>query len=134
MLTTRPTPRKSPITQLAADNQYAPLGLALLTVLARINAAVSQHLPPPDSEKLRDPAPTPAAAPPSLQPVESDRGIAVSRGSVGPKLPSPRESARHDKSPLTADAEERPKDKKKKKSKSKKTQKGDDFSNLFSSL
>ncbi|KAH7000080.1 hypothetical protein EDB80DRAFT_723118 [Ilyonectria destructans] len=138
-------------TQLAADNQHAPLGLMLLAALARINSLLS-HLVP--SDRTSDSATTPATAitpnteSSSARPGEEvDLGVAVSRDEVAIPKPSkqepdrgaPKESSskgakakKHVKN-MRDVVEDTPGDQKEKKRKKKK--KGDDaLSSLFGSL
>jgi ribonuclease MRP protein subunit RMP1 len=91
--------------QLAADNQYAPLGLALVTVLARLHAILLDILPSPppapttsdhlqhgrqDSELDKHQHVAPAETrkkPTSTQNVEAsttavDRGVVITRSSL----------------------------------------------------
>lgn len=138
----------SAFTQLAADNQHAPLGLMLLAALARINTLLSRLVP---SGRTSDPATTattPNTESSSNRPGEEvDLGVAVSREEVAiPKLSkqepdrgAPKESSstgakakKHVKNRRDV-VEDAPGDHKEKKRKKKK--KGDDaLSSLFSSL
>ena len=79
-------------TQLAADNQYAHLGLALLGVLAQIDQAAGlliprESPPPPLQEEFEAPRremATGEAEHPLPRAVESaDHGVAVSRANFG---------------------------------------------------
>ncbi|KAF7544621.1 hypothetical protein G7Z17_g9796 [Cylindrodendrum hubeiense] len=80
-------------TQLAADNQHAPLGLMLLGILARINSLLSNLVP---SDHASESTSTPATvvtldpASSSARPDEHlDMGVAVSRDELAiPKPPS----------------------------------------------
>lgn len=93
-------------TQLAADNQYAPLGLALLGVLARFNSIISPILPSPFTVQS-----LPAAAhakastshlscrPDSPQPLHcaptaQDLGVIVSRSEISSLVPHSGEATR----------------------------------------
>lgn len=140
----------SAFTQLAADNQHAPLGLMLLAALARINSLLSCLAP---SDHTSDSATTSATAIPpdtassSARPGEEvDLGVAVSRDEVAIPKPSKQESDRgaaKESSSKGAKAkklaksmrdvvEDTPGDRKEKKRKKKK---GDDaLSSLFGSL
>ncbi|KAK5997415.1 hypothetical protein PT974_02771 [Cladobotryum mycophilum] len=72
-------------TQLAADNQYAPLGLLLLTILARIHAVLTELLPdnPATLPLLSKPQALAAKAESSNEATSVlDRGVTVSREEV----------------------------------------------------
>ncbi|PHH92570.1 hypothetical protein CDD83_6849 [Cordyceps sp. RAO-2017] len=73
-------------TQLAADNQHAPLGLLLVAVLSRVHAVVATLLPPEAVAATveRQSAPHPPQTPQSA----ADRGITVSRDQL-PTSPNP---------------------------------------------
>lgn len=80
-------------TQLAADNQYAHLGLALLGVLAQVNAAITPILPPP-LEGIDDTTVGETSQPPIAQKEEvgetvADMGVAVSRTAIVKKGSAP---------------------------------------------
>ncbi|KFH43131.1 Ribonuclease MRP protein subunit-like protein [Hapsidospora chrysogenum ATCC 11550] len=117
--------------------QHAPLGLLLLTILARVRSVLSEHLPPPPPERSarRDPTPlaSTAASPPHSS-IVADRGVVVSRSDTALAAPAA------DKKPLSnprAVAGSPPgpdKPKKKKKSNSKRSNKTDELSSLFGSL
>lgn len=117
--------------QLAADNQHAPLGLLLLTVLARVHALLTYILP------AEEQAPTLSSIQQALPRVapehgsKVDKGIAVARES--------RENTRAES--LTASSKSlgkpsRPKSaaEEKKSSKKSKKKKKDELSSLFGSL
>ncbi|KAH7140573.1 hypothetical protein EDB81DRAFT_885299 [Dactylonectria macrodidyma] len=138
-------------TQLAADNQHAPLGLLLLGVLARIKGLLSGLVP---SENTSKPGPMPTndvkrnLGLPSTRPDEDvDVGVAISRDELIPK-PSSREPSsavageasskdskakKHTKSTRAA-IKETPADSISKKKKKKKKKVGDALSSLFGSL
>ncbi|KAH9438100.1 hypothetical protein MCOR02_001741 [Pyricularia oryzae] len=81
------------ITQLAADNQFAPLGLLLLGVLAQVHSAVSLLLPLDSAEQESE---VTAAA----EGKEIDMGVAVPRQEQSSQdHPSPRLQAGASKSP-----------------------------------
>lgn len=85
--------KKSAITQLAADNQFAPLGLLLLGVLAQVHSAVSLLLPLDSAEQESE---VTAAA----EGKEIDMGVAVPRQEQSSQdHPSPRLQAGASKSP-----------------------------------
>ncbi|KYK61900.1 hypothetical protein DCS_03045 [Drechmeria coniospora] len=83
----------SAFSQLAADNQHAPLGLMLLAVLARADTILGSLVPsqkpqaPPSPTVGVDPRPTKLEKPAGIAvPAESsvsDRGVAVSRQDIG---------------------------------------------------
>ncbi|CAG9993327.1 unnamed protein product [Clonostachys byssicola] len=118
--------------QLAADNQHAPLGLLLLTVLARVHALLTYILP---AEEQAPPAfSSTQQALPRVTPEygsKVDKGIAVARDS--------RENTRAES--LTASSKSlgkpiRPKSaaEEKKSNKKSKKKKKDELSSLFGSL
>ncbi|KAH7144632.1 hypothetical protein B0J13DRAFT_607948 [Dactylonectria estremocensis] len=137
-------------TQLAADNQHAPLGLLLLGVLARIKRLLSD-LVPSDNISKSSPIPTTEATrnsglPPARSDEVVDLGVAISRDELLPK-PSSRESGcataeearskdikdeKHAQSTIAA-IKETPVDSLSKKKKKKKKG-GDALSSLFGSL
>lgn len=144
-LKTRILPRVYvPFTQLAADNQHAPLGLLLVGLLARINTVLVAALPEDDAS-----APGTVIETKTKLPIEEevDRGTTISRGDFArPKslkvtepLDAPGPDAADDepkkilkKKPReVAETEEAPPKRKKKKTKDKH---GDDFANMFGSL
>ncbi|KAL7789836.1 hypothetical protein V8C37DRAFT_385876 [Trichoderma ceciliae] len=74
-------------TQLAADNQHAPLGILLLTIISRIHAVLSQLL----VDNLKIP-PTPAKPRPSNgseDATNQDKGVAIARQELLPPPPPP---------------------------------------------
>lgn len=111
--------------QLAADNQYATLGLMLLVVIARVNTILNNLLP------TEEPTPTrPAIEPPIKnasisKPIGGDKGVKVQRDGTE-DTPATTQSAEQalKRGPLPVEV---PKKKRKKKSK-------DEFSSLFGSL
>ncbi|KAH6603428.1 hypothetical protein Trco_008203 [Trichoderma cornu-damae] len=126
-------------TQLAADNQHAPLGLLLLAVLSRIHTALSRLL----ADSLSPPsASTPAKAPPSDRAGDAagqDRGVAIARRGLAPPakdiLPQCPSDDQQTKPPNAesrdaSSSSSRDKEKRKKKKKGK----GDQLSSLFGSL
>ncbi|KAL7912312.1 hypothetical protein GGI35DRAFT_444951 [Trichoderma velutinum] len=123
--------------QLAADNQHAPLGLLLLAILARTNTAITQLLDQPT-------LPTPSS---TTLPKEAnqDKGVAIARQKQPP--PTERLKTQTTIQPLTdepqgdkldRDAIKPSKSKSKevpsKDKKKKKKGKGDALSSLFGSL
>ncbi|KAB5558378.1 hypothetical protein GE09DRAFT_1221496 [Coniochaeta sp. 2T2.1] len=73
-------------TQLAADNQYAHLGLGLVGVLAQVNAAVEMLVPPEETDG--DAAVTAAGKTVTGKGITDatdvpDMGVAISRGEIG---------------------------------------------------
>ncbi|KAK7394015.1 Ribonuclease MRP protein subunit rmp1 [Neonectria punicea] len=132
-------------TQLAADNQHAPLGLMLLAVLARINHLLSDLVPvdhnpnfvsAPDVPINLTSRPNPAVSSLARPDGDVDMGVAVSRD----ELALPRTSSRDPDRPGTgAPSSEEPKTKKLVKTttikdKKKKRKGGDALSSLFGSL
>ncbi|KAL7918332.1 hypothetical protein ACQKWADRAFT_304363 [Trichoderma austrokoningii] len=114
--------------QLAADNQHAPLGLLLLAILARVHAALAIDSPVPKAQ------PQPKANHLANQ----DKGVAISRQ----ELPLSTSTERI-KLSTTQDISEpshqqavaaKPSKKLKETSKKKKKGKGDALSSLFGSL
>ncbi|KAM5353777.1 hypothetical protein ACJ41O_000427 [Fusarium nematophilum] len=102
-------------TQLAADNQHAPLGLLLLSILAHINRLLSDLVPadpkpdhPPLLASAVERASCGADAPsaqdtPAAADTPADMGVAISRDeillpekSATPQLPAARGSSSHD--------------------------------------
>ncbi|KAM4062226.1 hypothetical protein HRG_009074 [Hirsutella rhossiliensis] len=67
--------------QLAADNQHAPLGLLLLAVLARTHAVLAHLLPfdTPPALSLSAPTQPSMLAPSAAEPSAADHGVVVSR-------------------------------------------------------
>jgi ribonuclease MRP protein subunit RMP1 len=121
--------------QLTADNQYAPLGLLLLSVLARLNAEIVALLPEEKPSTVDAPVRvTLDAASSSLtQDHDADRGTAVSRRDIAMTYDKPDTSERPSKSRAVKAKSVKPSksDKKQKKTSSKKK---DEFSSLFGSL
>ncbi|KAF4120277.1 hypothetical protein GMORB2_3078 [Geosmithia morbida] len=140
-LTQRIIPRVYiPFTQLAADNQHAPLGLLLFTLLARVGSVLSQHVPAdddvPTASAVAVPKPKRDQATTNIS-AETDRGIVISRGDLPPpvNVTQPTSAPAHSgKQKRTKTAPPSLPTKPRNKSKSKKSQKGDDFSSLFGSL
>ncbi|TFA97942.1 hypothetical protein CCMA1212_010313 [Trichoderma ghanense] len=148
--------------QLAADNQHAPLGLLLLAILSRVHAVLSQLLDHTTSTSTSTTTPSTTKTPSnsnnrSVDASNQDKGIAISRETHTPPVqPTERlrtlqttTSARHSSDePRSRDAdreavttrklsktkskEASPKDDQKKKKKKK--AKGDELSSLFGSL
>ncbi|KPM36077.1 hypothetical protein AK830_g10490 [Neonectria ditissima] len=136
-------------TQLAADNQHAPLGLLLLAVLARINHLLSDLVPSDHNTKSVStpavptsltPGPNPAPSSISRPDGDVDMGVAVSREELALPMTSSREvecptvkgsgpEQPKIKKLAKATTKEAAKDKKKKKKKG-----GDALSSLFGSL
>ncbi|RSL72270.1 hypothetical protein CEP54_000911 [Fusarium duplospermum] len=149
-------------TQLAADNQHAPLGLLLLSILARINRILS-HLVPADEN------PTPATSastkpttisstlssnpqtstPATTDSPDIDMGVTISRNEVLPirKMTTSQPEAKPDSQLTELPSKERKlksltkdikksssKDSTKDKPKKKKKKGGDALSSLFGSL
>ncbi|KAL7932023.1 hypothetical protein V8C35DRAFT_308286 [Trichoderma chlorosporum] len=119
--------------QLAADNQHAPLGLLLLAILSRTHAVLAQLLDQPT-------VPPPALA---VRPndVSQDKGVAIARQEPPPptdRLKTQATAQRPSKDELNRDTTEPPKAKSKevpaKEKKKKKKAKGDALSSLFGSL
>ncbi|KAL6810174.1 hypothetical protein V8C40DRAFT_132727 [Trichoderma camerunense] len=124
--------------QLAADNQHAPLGLLLLAILARTHTALTQLLdqpiiPPPSSSTTR------------ANDVHQDKGVAIARQKQPPPterlktqstIQPPSDEQQGEK--LDRDAIKPSKSKSKeissKEKKKKKKAKGDALSSLFGSL
>lgn len=140
-------------TQLAADNQYAPLGLVLLGVLAQIEAGISPMLPAEDITAAVQPPNEPELSmhdTPSVVPdtdisnAESrDFGVAISREEVlgsgqGSVLAEKEQEtlwiskSKRCRDEVSHDKKEKVKPKKDKKKKKKRN--GDEFDDLFSSL
>ncbi|KAL7788154.1 hypothetical protein V8C43DRAFT_288402 [Trichoderma afarasin] len=125
--------------QLAADNQHAPLGLLLLAILARTNTALTQLLdqpiiPPPSSTTRANDA-------------SQDKGVAIARQ----KQPPPTERLKPQATTIQPPSDEQQGEKldrdttkpskskskeipSKEKKKKKKKAKGDALSSLFGSL
>ncbi|POR33618.1 Uncharacterized protein TPAR_06205 [Tolypocladium paradoxum] len=138
-------------TQLAADNQHAPLGLMLLAVLGRTDAiladlAPAESPPPQPSQPAEQPlTPVQPRAPSTVESCALDRGVAISRRETqrvdeepAATAPSsqrrtPRECFKHGRDNKTSDGGETKAEDKKKKKKKKKTD-SDALSSLFSSL
>ncbi|KND91613.1 hypothetical protein TOPH_03706 [Tolypocladium ophioglossoides CBS 100239] len=135
-------------TQLAADNQHAPLGLMLLAVLGRTNTiladlAPSESHPPQSSKSAEQPLTKILARTPSTAESRGlDRGVTISRRDIqradeesaaampGSRKRAPEEPFKHGHDSKTSnDGETKAKDKKKKKKKD-----PDALSSLFSSL
>lgn len=136
----------SAFSQLAADNQHAPLGLFLLATLGQVHSLLSSispgDVPCRNSDKL---APKPSIAtsldrPSTTDTERIDRGIAISRDTVlhtehhAVIVPEPkkgnRDDAKIDAKGIAKDKRDgdiKPKKKKKKKA-------GDELSSLFGSL
>ncbi|KAI9147933.1 Ribonuclease MRP protein subunit rmp1 [Paramyrothecium foliicola] len=126
-------------TQLAADNQHAPLGLLLLALLARVNAIVSDLLPeaaPPPNLEVKDVSSCDVAPEDSTT---LDKGTVVSRedlmalrrdkpsSKVKPSIPEIKSMTSFDSPPRKIE--------KKKTKKKPSTKKGDDeWSSLFGKL
>ncbi|EOO02848.1 hypothetical protein UCRPA7_1629 [Phaeoacremonium minimum UCRPA7] len=140
-------------TQLAADNQYAPLGLVLLGVLAQIEAAMSPLVPtevvaatvqsPLDAELSTQCTPSAISDVGASQGEAHDFGVAISRDEVldssQASVPSEKSEGMTAKSKSKGLQETAPLDPKdagrpKKDKKKKKKRKGDEFDDLFSSL
>jgi ribonuclease MRP protein subunit RMP1 len=121
-------------TQLAADNQHAPLGLLLLAVLAQINTVALDLLPDSEPSQEREPKNallTSSAAPQAKAEKHSvavDRGTVVSRDDISATRPQkPTQALTRLASP--------PQKVEKLKSKKKSTKKrGDEFASLFGNL
>ncbi|KAI6779201.1 uncharacterized protein J7T54_000347 [Emericellopsis cladophorae] len=127
-----------PLTQCAADNQHAPLGLLLVTILARINAAVAAALPTTE-EDLRPIAGHAPEQPPS-QPAMAgaqEKGELISRdaldlhGKTTFRQMSKATSSGFNKVQKMTKAREEPRAQLVKK---KKKAKGDDFASMFDSI
>jgi ribonuclease MRP protein subunit RMP1 len=72
---------------LAADNQYAHLGLALLGALAQVHTAVASLVPVPD-DGLKSDAVSPAGTVVRRDvPEESDLGVVISRSEIEQGVP-----------------------------------------------
>ncbi|CAH0043974.1 unnamed protein product [Clonostachys solani] len=118
--------------QLAADNQHAPLGLLLLTVLARVHALLTYILPAEEQAPalISIQQALPRVAPEYGSKV--DKGIAVARDSRentrAASLTASSKSSGKPGRPKPATAEE------KKSSKKSKKKKKDELSSLFGSL
>ncbi|KAB5570338.1 hypothetical protein GE09DRAFT_704328 [Coniochaeta sp. 2T2.1] len=73
-------------TQLAADNQYAHLGLALVGVLAQVNAAIELLVPPEETDS-DDAVPAAGKTVPGNGTIDAtdvtDMGVAISREEIG---------------------------------------------------
>ncbi|PTB48175.1 hypothetical protein M431DRAFT_100537 [Trichoderma harzianum CBS 226.95] len=123
--------------QLAADNQHAPLGLLLLAILARIHAALTQLL---DQPIIPPPSSTTRA-----NDVNQDKGVAIARQKQPPPterlktqaaIQPPSDERQGEK--LDRDSIKSSKSKSKeissKEKKKKKKAKGDALSSLFGSL
>ncbi|KAF6805180.1 hypothetical protein CSOJ01_09680 [Colletotrichum sojae] len=138
-------------TQLTADNQHAALGLVLLGVLASINNAVAPLVPgQPQNDASDVPAVSSVAAlvatplGESKRPDIVDLGVAISRDELreaASKTGRREEPINESRSPpkrklasLPDDAVPPETKKSKQKSSKKKSRKGDEFSDLFSSL
>ncbi|KAF6823483.1 hypothetical protein CMUS01_10678 [Colletotrichum musicola] len=139
-------------TQLTADNQHAALGLVLLGVLASINNAVAPLVPGrPQNDAADVPAISSVAAPIATplggykRPDIVDLGVAISRDELreaaASKTGRREEPINESRSPpkrklasLPDDAVPPETKKSKQKSNKKKSRKGDEFSDLFSSL
>ncbi|KAH7308216.1 hypothetical protein B0I35DRAFT_483489 [Stachybotrys elegans] len=121
--------------QLTADNQYAPLGLLLLSVLARLSAEITALLPDEKPRAVDALArTTPDVTLSSLtQDHDADRGTAISRHDVVVKYDRPEDLEKPSKSKAVKSKSAKPGkgDKKQKKASSKKK---DEFSSLFGSL
>ncbi|PNY25895.1 Uncharacterized protein TCAP_04166 [Tolypocladium capitatum] len=120
-------------TQLAADNQHAPLGLMLLAVLGRTNSiltdlAPSESPPPQSSEPAEQPLTAIQARTPSAAEFRGlGRGVAIARRDIQRAHEEP---FKHGRGSNTSDGgEAKDKDRKKKKKKQ-----PDALSGLFSSL
>lgn len=129
-----------PLTQCAADNQHAPLGLLLVTILARINAAVAAALPTTEKEDLRPTAGYAPEQPPS-QPAKAgapEKGELISRdaldlhGKTTLRETSKATSSGVNKVQKMTKAREEPRAQLVKKKKKK--AKGDDFASMFDSI
>ncbi|KAG8421943.1 RNase MRP subunit [Metarhizium acridum] len=130
--------------QLTADNQHAPLGLFLLTVLSQVHGFLSGMLPQnaaPAKAKLpmqKSPNPPSPNHPSVIGTEHTDRGVVVSRetiiqtGDDAVDLQSKKRSRDEIKSHARATSNmDREKDKKPRK---KKKKAGDELSSLFDSL
>lgn len=123
--------------QLAADNQHAPLGLLLLAILARTHTALTQLLDQPIT------IPPPSATTRANE-VNQDKGVAIARQKQPPPTERLKTQATAQPSPdeqgdtLDRDAIKPSKPKSKevlsKEKKKKKKAKGDALSSLFGSL
>ncbi|RFU75263.1 hypothetical protein TARUN_6980 [Trichoderma arundinaceum] len=131
-------------TQLAADNQHAPLGLLLLTILARVHTTLSNLLA--DNIDSANPAKA-LSSKRSNDALNQDKGIAIARQDLTPanKITTPPPTERPQLSKPDRDAVKPPKAKTKdtpssslttslKEKKKKKKGKGDELSSLFGSL
>ncbi|KAF4975783.1 hypothetical protein FZEAL_7476 [Fusarium zealandicum] len=144
--------------QLATDNQHAPLGLLLLSVLARINRLLSDLVPADNNPAhpplaIVKPTPSGTSTPQLFDPTETsgsgmDMGVAVSRNELVPRQksatpqlitklapnshkPPPKELK---SKKLSKDAAENSSIDIKEKPKKKKKKAGDALSSLFGSL
>ncbi|KAM0256158.1 hypothetical protein ACHAQJ_005135 [Trichoderma viride] len=130
--------------QLAADNQHAPLGLLLLAILSRVHAVVSQlllidNVNPPTSIKSQ------SSTHRSNDLTNQDKGVAVARRDLMPltkstlpsteRLQTPTQSA-SDEQQAIKPSKKKPKEASSlsKEKKKKKKEKGDALSSLFGSL
>ncbi|KAH0526225.1 hypothetical protein TsFJ059_009576 [Trichoderma semiorbis] len=124
--------------QLAADNQHAPLGLLLLAILARTHTALTQLLDQPI-------IPPPSSATTRANDVSQDKGVAIARQKQPPPterlktqstIQPPSDEQQGEKldrdpiKPSNSKSKEVPSKEKKKKKKAK----GDALSSLFGSL
>ncbi|KAH0490312.1 hypothetical protein TgHK011_001788 [Trichoderma gracile] len=146
--------------QLAADNQHAPLGLLLLAVLSRVHAVVAQLLEHTATSSSTTASlskqPSLVNVSRSIDAASHDRGVAIARDAHGPptqrteRLRTPQATTTGANEPRTGNAanlqtvtttkpfktkqkEASSKDDDKKKKKKKKG-KGDELSSLFGSL
>ncbi|KAM6484241.1 hypothetical protein HDV62DRAFT_315794 [Trichoderma sp. SZMC 28011] len=126
--------------QLAADNQHAPLGLLLLAILARTHTAITQLLDQPII------LPLPSSSNTRSNDVNQDKGVAIARQKQPPPterlktqsttIQSPSDEQQGDKLDRDAIKPSKPKSKEipSKEKKKKKKAKGDALSSLFGSL
>lgn len=124
-----------PFSQLAADNQYAPLGLVLLAVLARVSSVVSELLPPDQPLGSVQDSPAVGKISPIFQnSTEGDRGVAISRGDMDLTVPATPTITGLATLRVTAASAGPTHQSKKKRSKTKTRSKGDELSSLFGTI
>lgn len=137
--------QQSPFTQLAADNQHAPLGLMLLAVLARTAAVICETLPEdPVSPVVSALAAKPTYGTSDDSPVyfgispEADKGVAIPRGNRTSSNCVVSSEAKPSSNPKEGQSDQVQRGRtmitKKKKKKTKSPRESDDFSSLFGSL
>ena len=114
--------------QLAADQQHAPLGLMLLAVLAKVHAVLIDINPTEETPQLKPVVSGNVDAVREQAPERSDRGVSVSRNGTL-KTSQPAQSTFQGKKRPASEANDEPKTKTKKKKKTR-----DELSNLFGSL